>query len=119
MRITSVPADLVVNYWHGIHQPTTDDVDVLLCPAGSTSFDDGCVQVHEGTGAAPRNPFQSNLPTVSVNSDPVAMTPRNRTPVTSDNGRVVTRQVDSTHWVAATSVSAAPALLLRLVEAAG
>jgi hypothetical protein len=119
VRTISVPADLEVNYWHGVRQPNTDDVDMLLCPAGRTPSDDGCVQVHEGTGAAPKNPFQSSLPTVSVNSDPVTLTPRGLLPVTSDNGRVVTRQVDSTHWVAATSVSAAPALILRLVEAAG
>jgi hypothetical protein len=123
LRITSVPADLEVNYWHGVRQPTTDDVDVLLCPVDlppvGAASPNGCVQVHEGTGAAPRNPFQSSLPTVSVNSDPVTMSPRNLLPVTSDNGRVVTRQVDSTRWAAATSVSASPALILRLVEAAG
>lgn len=124
VHITNVPADLEVDYWHGVRQPNTDDVDVVLCPAGRTPSDstgtgNGCVQVHEGTGAAPKNPFQANLPTVSVNSDPVTVTPHNLLPVTSDNGREVTRQVDSTRWVAATSVSAAPALILRLVEAAG
>jgi hypothetical protein len=47
------------------------------------------------------------------------MSPRNLVPVVTQNGQVVTRQVDSTHWVAAKSVSASPALLLRLVMAAG
>jgi hypothetical protein len=123
LHITSVPADLEVNYWLGVRQPTTDDVDVLLCPVdmppSGAAKPNVCVQVHEGTGAAPKNPFQSNLPVISANSDPVTLTPRNLLPVTSDNGRVVTRQVDSTRWVAATSVSASPALILRLAMAAG
>jgi hypothetical protein len=48
---------------------------------------------------------------ISTDSTPVPMTLRNRLPVVSDNGQVVTRQVDSTHWVAVHSVSALPSVV--------
>jgi hypothetical protein len=38
--------------------------------------------------------------------------------VITDDGKVVTRQVDSTHWVAVKSVAASRALVLRLAMAA-
>ncbi len=115
LRIAGLPGNLQVNVWLGYRLPTAQNTEVTLCPPGElfTGIETpppGCVVVHLGTGAAPARPFQSLSLLTSTDSRPVAMTLRNRMPVISDNGQVVTRQVDSTHWVAVHSVSASPSL---------
>jgi hypothetical protein len=116
LRIAGLPGDLQVDNWQGTYQPTAQDTEITMCPPGQ-SFTGavaplpGCVVVHLGTGAAPAKPFQSPSALTSTDSTPVAMTLRNRLPVVSDNGQVVTRQVDSTHWVAVHSVSESPSLV--------
>jgi hypothetical protein len=116
LRIAGLPDNLKVNTWQGTHLATAQDTEVTLCPPGQsfTGADTpppGCVVVHLGTGAAPAKPFESPSVLISTDSTPVAMTLRNRLPVISDNGQVVTRQVDSTHWVAVHSVSTSPSLV--------
>jgi hypothetical protein len=114
-----VPDNVGVTIWQGILQPASQDVDAILCPPNTprTGADPPieCFEVHMGTGAAPKNPFQGPRPLMSTDSKPVTVTGH---PVITDDGKVVTRQVDSTHWVAVKSVSASPALVLRLAMTA-
>ena len=119
LHIASLPDRLTVNDWFGAFQPTTADVTVTLCPPGvpGAGASSQCVDVHMGTGAKPRIDYLGPLPN-SIDSTPVVLTPTNIAPVITMDGHVVTRQVDSTHWVAVMSTSASPALLLRLATAA-
>jgi hypothetical protein len=122
LRIANLPDNLQVNVWLGYHEPNAQDTEVTLCPRGEpfTGIETpppDCVAVHLGTGAAPAKAFESPSLLTSTDSTPVAMTLRNRIPVVSDNGQVITRQIDSTHWVAVHSVWASPLVTLQLAIA--
>jgi hypothetical protein len=114
LRIASLPAGLAVVSWSATIAATAMDVTVTLCPPNPPARGDHhCIWVHMGTGAAPKID-DSHPNAISVDSKPVVLTPRNTAPMITTSGRIVTRQVDSTHWVSVRTATADPAIVLRL-----
>jgi hypothetical protein len=113
LHIANLPDNLVASIWFGVQHQPTQETSVTLCPPHTSPPDRGrCVEVNMVTGTVPSDPV------LGTNNATAATALRNRLPVIAKHGEVVTRQIDSTHWVTAKSDMASPALVLQLAIAA-